>query len=328
MSGEEARGGLRALAARSWAFLRRPLVRRAFSVACFAAAVWLIWVQLSQFSIGDFVAALLATPAPAVGLSIALTAASYLCLSTTEWMALHAWGRRLSYWQAAQVAIPSYALTNSAGFSPATGTVMRVQLYARRGLGAGQSAKVAMLAGAAVTVSGLVAGGAMMLLKRRMFAAALHLPEALVVALALALVAPASLWFVTFTTRAPRWLGGAPERHLSPAQRMLGLAAGLGDWLFSCAALFVLLPDPRWQIFAGFLWAYIGGSVLSAATGVPGGIGVFEALMLLLTHIVARAHETAAALLLYRCIYSFGPLGLISVHGLLRRLRAAPAGRT
>jgi phosphatidylglycerol lysyltransferase len=327
MSSARGPGGLRALAGRVWALARRPIVRRVFSIVCFAAAVWLIWTQLAQISFGDFLTALLATPAPAVVASVALTLASYLCLSGTEWLSLRAWGLRLGYWQTAQVAIPSYALTNSAGFSPATGTVIRVQLYAPRGLTAAQSTQVAMLAGAAVTVSGIVAGGAMMLLRRRLFTQALHVPEALVIAAALALMAPASLWFAAFTRGAPRWLGGSPQRDLSVARRALGLAAGLGDWVFSCAALFVLLPRPQWQIFPGFFWAYIAGSVLSAATGVPGGVGVFEAIMLLLTHIVARAHETAAALLLYRCIYSFGPLGLISAYALLGRLRMARAGK-
>jgi phosphatidylglycerol lysyltransferase len=320
-------GRLRGLAARAWDFARQPLARRLFAVACFGLAVWLIWTQLAQISFSAFLAALFATPAPAVAASIVLTLASYLCLSGTEWLSLHAWGRRLGYWQAAQVAVPSYALTNSAGFSPATGTVIRVQLYRPHGLTAAQSAQVAMLAGAAVTLSGIVAGGAMMLLHSRFFAGALHVPQALIVVVALALMAPAALWFCAYTRWAPRWLGGAPTRHLTPASRAVGLAAGLGDWLFSCAALFVLLPQPQWEVFPGFFWAYIAGSVLSAATGVPGGVGVFEAIMLLLTHIVARAHETAAALLLYRCIYSFGPLALIAAYGLARRLHAAHRGQ-
>lgn len=90
----------------------------------------------------------------------------------------------------------------------------------------------------------------------------------------------------------------------------MGLLAGLGDWLFSGAALFILLPTPELAVFPTFLAAYVAGSLLSAATGVPGGIGVFEAIVLALATLFAQVHETAAALLLYRCIYSLGPLSI------------------
>src|SRR5690606_15144406 len=81
------------------------------------------------------------------------------CLAGSEWLALRALGHRLRLRDAALVAAPAYAVTNSAGFSPATGTMFRLQAYRRYGLDAKASAAVALVAGAAVTVSGFVTAG-------------------------------------------------------------------------------------------------------------------------------------------------------------------------
>jgi uncharacterized membrane protein YbhN (UPF0104 family) len=310
-----------------WAALRAPWVRRLLSVVFFAIAAVLIYRQVSTITVSAFLAALAATNPFAIALSIVLTGASYLCLSGTEWLSLQALSHRLSYRQAAMVAIPAYALTNTAGFSPATGTALRLQLYARHGLSAGQSAAVAMLAGSAVSLSGLVAAGLLMVAAPSAFAAALHGRIWAALLVGAALLAPAGLWFWAFTPRAPRWLGGGHPSLPVGRIRLVGLLAGVGDWLFSGAALFALLPHPHLSTYPTYLAVYIAGCLLSAATGVPGGIGVFEAIVLGLSTMFSQVHETAAALLLYRCIYSLGPLSLFGMFTAARRAWRATGKR-
>ena len=303
-----------------WRAFRAPPVRRATATLFFLAAIYLVYRQVSTISWSDFQQALASTTVSAVLASIGLTLCSYACLSGTEWLSLRALGHSLSYRAAALVAVPSYALTNSAGFSPATGTLMRVRLYARRGLSAAASTQVAMLAGASVTLSGLVAGGVALLARASVYARVLHTPTSVVLFGGVLLLLPATLWFVAFAGRnGPPWLGRTQKSEIRLRDRLLGLCAALGDWFSSCAALFALFPHARWGVFPGFLGVYVAGSLLSAATGVPGGVGVFEAFMLMSTSIVAHAHETAAALVLYRCLYSLGPLAIVACLGTLRR---------
>jgi phosphatidylglycerol lysyltransferase len=257
-----------------------------------------------------------------VAASALLTALSYTCLSTTEWLSARAVGHPVSFATAVKVAVPAYALTNSAGFSPVTGTALRLQLYRRHGLSAGQAASVAMVAGTAVTLSGIVALGICFLIDPAIAADAIHGPNWAATVVALVLITPAGLWFAAFSRRGPKWLGGHHVRGLSWRLRGLGLTAGLGDWLFSGLALLALLQTWSPGILLAFLAAYIAGCLLSAATGVPGGIGVFEAIVLSLTAVVSQVHETAAALLLYRFMYSLLPLSLVGATALVRRLRA------
>lgn len=311
---------------RIWSRTVRPLLSAIF----FLASAWLLWRQLRHLSWAAFVGALAATSPGAVLFSAALAIGSYACLAGTERLALAALGHRFKYRDAARVAVPAYALTNTAGFSPATGTLFRVQMYRRYGLDAGASAMVALVAGAAVTVSGVVSAGLMLLLAPVGLGQALQQPAIRMFALGVVLILPAALWFVAFTPRSPAWLGGGRTSLPDRRTRAFGLAAGLGDWLFSSAALFVLMPNAGLTVFPAFFCAYIAGSLVSAATGVPGGIGVFEAIVLTLTALMTQAHETAAALLLYRCIYSLGPLaiwGLLSLTHPWIRTRGERAAR-
>lgn len=305
-----------------WAALRSPWAHRLLSATFLLIAAVLIYRQVSTITVSAFLAALAATNPLAIALSIVLTGASYLCLSGSEWLALQALSHRLSYRQAVMVAVPAYALTNTAGFSPATGTALRLQLYARRGLSAGQSAAVAMLAGSAVSLSGPVAAGLVIVAAPSAFATAFHGPIWIALLVGAVLLAPAGLWFWAFTPHAPRWLGGGHAALPAARTRLVGLLAGIGDWLFSGAALFALLPHPQLSTYPTYLAVYIAGCLLSAITGVPGGIGVFEAIVLALSGLFSQVHETAAALLLYRCIYSLGPLSLYGMFtGARRALR-------
>jgi phosphatidylglycerol lysyltransferase len=298
------------------------LVRRGLSALFFAAALYLIWRQLSGISWGAFLIALAATSPWAIGASLLLTACSYACLSLTERLCALALGHPLSLAQAARIAVPSYALTNSAGFSPVTGTALRLQLYGRLGIRPRSATAIAVLAGTAVTLSGVVALGICFLLDPASAARAIHGPRVLVLAASAVMISLAALWFIAFSRQAPRWLGGGRGTDLALERRAVGLAAGLGDWLFSGLALFVLLQTTPLAGAPAFLAAYVAGCLLSAATGVPGGVGVFEAIVLGLSAVVSQAHETAAALLLYRCIYSLLPLSGVGALSAWRAFRA------
>jgi phosphatidylglycerol lysyltransferase len=308
---------------RSASVFRAPWVRRALSAAFFVAAAVLIYRQVAGISADDFIASLAATGLAAVSTSIALTVCSYLCLAGTEWLSVRLLGHGLTFRQAATVAVPAYALTNSVAFGLAAGAALRLQLYGRVGLSARQSAAVTMLSAAAVTLSAVVTVGLVMVAAPGAFSAAVHGSAWSVAVLGAVLIAPAALWFVTFRRRSPAWLGGARPAGSLGRTRLLGLLAGLGDWLFSSAALFALLPEPRLANYPTFMASYVAGVVVGAASGVPGGVGVFEAIVLTLSSVFGQVHETAAALLLYRCIYSLGPLGVFGVIAGMRRLLAS-----
>ena len=98
-------------------------------VAALCTAGWLIHRELKDWSWSAFLHALHATPAPSLAAAALLTPLSYACLGITEWYALQTLGHRQSWRRACWTALAAYALSNSLGFSWATGTAARLRLY-------------------------------------------------------------------------------------------------------------------------------------------------------------------------------------------------------
>src|ERR1019366_317524 len=130
------------------------------------------------------------------------------------------------------VAFASYAFSNSLGFSLATGTAMRLRLYSSWGLTAAEIAVVALLAGAAVTLAGIVTAGMMLLPYPALFAKAFSSPTWLIQGVGIVLLTPAVLWVVIFRGH-DGILRGAAVHPPNLAGRSLALVAGVADWALS-----------------------------------------------------------------------------------------------
>jgi uncharacterized membrane protein YbhN (UPF0104 family) len=104
--------------------------------------------------------------------------------------------------------------------------------------------------------------------------------------------------------RVARW-SFAPLPFLTS---LLQIAVSLADWILSGAALFVLLPGSHPVAFFGFFGLFILSQIAALIAQVPGGLGVFEAVMLATLVPPLSASALFGALLAYRAMYFFLPL--------------------
>ena len=287
--------------------LAARVLRTVFALAVLGVAVWAILRAVRDTSLAQIATALAGIPAWALGAALALTAISYACLATTEVILVRVMGFKVPRCRSALTSAAAFAASNSLGFSLASQGAVRLRGYGPAGLTHGQIARLTLVVSLAVTLSGIVTAGLTMAAAPLVFAHALGRSVIVICAVALLLMSPAGLWVLAFRGSGPAWLGGGTAAPPTRKARTLGLGLGLGDWLASGAALFVLVPQPTLTGLAIFLVVFVIGSLVSAASGVPGGLGVFEAIVISLTPLVAQTHETAAALLVYRVIYSLRP---------------------
>jgi phosphatidylglycerol lysyltransferase len=283
-----------------------PAVRVALALIAVAVALWLVRDQLQQISLSALLAALRATPPFSIALSALFTGLSFACLGVVEWQALKIVGRPQAPWRVAVASFASNAISIVMGFGVVSGTAVRLRTYAFAKLKATEIGRLVVLVQVATVLSGIVALGASLL---RWLPRALERSSDgwLILARDVALLAPIALWFVLF--RAP---GSEAHPSRTVLDRFVALAAGLGDWVFSGAALFVLsrfVVSPHdIGAFDSFMTVFCLGSLIGSISGVPGGLGILEAVMLAFQTRRHHAHETAAALILYRAIYFLGPL--------------------
>ncbi|MEN3748714.1 bifunctional lysylphosphatidylglycerol flippase/synthetase MprF [Sphingomonas sp. HF-S3] len=257
--------------------------------------------------------------------AVLLTAASYLMLTFYDVLALRIVGKPLPYRTAALASLTSYTLSHNFGFALLTGGSARYRVYSAAGLETPDIVRV--IATASVTFwAGIfvMAGVALSVHGGRLDLAGLAIPGAVqrglgLVILAAALAVLCLLRGGNHEVRVLRWRFNLPGRTQALAQ----IAISALDLAAASAALLVLVPGASAGQFPIFFLGYALAIIAALVTHVPGGVGVFEAVIIAVMPGVEPSH-ILAALILYRVVYYILPLivaaAMLAIHE-RRRLR-------
>ncbi|MFZ5704742.1 MAG: bifunctional lysylphosphatidylglycerol flippase/synthetase MprF [Pseudomonadota bacterium] len=259
--------------------------------------------------------------------ALALTAASYLALTLYDVLALRTIGRPLPWRTAALASFASYTISHNLGLGLITGGSARFRIYTKAGLAPGDVARVVAIASGTFWLGVFaVTGGALLLGGASRTTAMLGLPPgsghvagAVVTAAIVGL-----LLFRLFGPRTIRLFGWSVPLPSSPLLAAQMLVAAI-DLAAAAAALFVLVPSASPELMPAFFVAYALAMITALITHVPGGLGIFEA-VILATLPVDKA-GLAAALIAYRLLYYILPLALGVLLLTLREGRDRRLGR-
>lgn len=308
----------------------RPWVLAALGIGLACIVGLALHGLLRDVRYADVMAAVQVTSTLDIVLALLATAASFLALSGYDASSLKYAGVQVGRGTVVLTSFVAYALSNTIGLGPLTGGSVRMRMYAAAGLEPTQIAQVIVFNAAAFGL-GISAFGALGLLwGAPEVAALLHTPPGLLRAAAATtlVVLGAFIWQCSRTSTlrlGPSWTLRLPPAGL--AIRQLAISAlELGA---SAAVLWFLLPDDRIALptFIAFYAIAIAAGIISH---VPGGVGVFEAVMLIASGSRVPTDAMLGALLLYRGIYHVLPLVLATLVLVVYELRsgvAAPVGR-
>jgi uncharacterized membrane protein YbhN (UPF0104 family) len=117
--------------------------------------------------------------------------------------------------------------------------------------------------------------------------------------------------YVAWIAQRPRVVGRAGWSVTLPNTRLtlVQIAIGVLDLGLSGLALFVLLPAQNQNDIVAVIVAFVSSTLLAFASHAPGGLGVFDASMLLSLGQVGK-EQLIAALLLFRLLYYIVPFGV------------------
>ena len=257
----------------------------------------------------------LIAPGQAV-LALGLTAASYLALTFYDHVALRVIGRPLPWRTAALASFCSYTLSHNLGLSLLTGGSARYRIYSAAGLEAGDIARVVASASLSFWGGVFVMAGLVMAVHPAAIAlgaVVLPVPVQRGAGIAILLLSMILVAMVGRSGRAPVLMGwriALPSRGQALAQ--IGVASL--DLAAASAALFVLVPHADPALYPTFFLGYALAIIVALVSHVPGGLGVFEAVIVATLPDVDRP-SLLAALLAYRVIYYLLPLllGVIAI---------------
>lgn len=251
-------------------------------------------------------------PPARIAASVALTVASYLVLTGYDVVSLRILGRRVAYRTTALASFTSYIFSHNLGFAVVTGGAARWRIYRRHGLSLGEVAQIMVMTGVTFWMGVLLLLGIGFLLLPGAMAIggwqASHSFQAMLGAGIL--LALAGYVFLLHRRAGQRlhlfgWTLALPSPRTAAVQFLLAAM----DLSLATAALFVLVPELPAGSFPVVLVAYLLAFLAGLIAHAPGGVGVFEAMMLLAVPGVERS-ALFAGLLLFRFLYYLLPLAV------------------
>jgi len=274
----------------------------------FGAVAYILHGEIARLHFNRVFADLQAIPRAHVLAALGLTAASYCVISLYDVLALRYLRKRLRYARILFTSFIASAFGHTLGFSAFTGGAIRFRLYASAGITAVEVATIAAFVSLGIAIGLSTLAGISLFLSPAQAAAVLHLGHGLtflVGALLLAAVAAYALW--SSLSRGVIEIRGWALRAPGPAIGLPQVALGVIDLSLAGSVLWRLLPEGSHIAFIPFIGAYAIAIIAGIVSHVPGGIGVFETLMLLLLRGVPP-EALLGSLLAYRAVYYLVPL--------------------
>jgi phosphatidylglycerol lysyltransferase len=271
------------------------------SLALLGVMIWLLHRYLSVIAWSDVARAWSQLSAQRIAASLVCSAISLGMLALFDVIAARAVvGRRVSMRLSAFAGAVTQAVSNTLGFHAITGGAVRYRIYIAAGIEGGNIARIVTLAGLGVAMGFAISITAALCWQPSIAHGWGRGPG---IAMALGLLS-----LLVWLARRPRklrlwqWDLVFPSAGTAALQMLVGALEMAG----AIGALYVLLPAQIAPPFIDFLPIYVGAVVTGIISHTPGGIGVFEAIMLAAFPAPARA-DLLAALLCYRLTYNLLP---------------------
>ncbi|MEX1257957.1 MAG: lysylphosphatidylglycerol synthase domain-containing protein [Gemmatimonadota bacterium] len=282
------------------------------NLSLFGLAIWMVDRVVGEYPYARILGALREIPIGAMALSLLLTLAGYLALVGYDRVALLRTSHDIPLRRTAIPSFVSIAVSNSAPASVVTAGGLRYRLFRPLGVTGAEAAGMAVF-NMVTWLTGISTLAGLVLLIRNRWPSTL--------AGAAILLAPTTYFLMTHLARGPirmlRWTIPLPSGAVVRRQ----FAVSLTDWLLSSAALYVLIRGVAPVSYLGLLSAFFLAQTVTLSVPVPGGIGVFEAVVLLAIPEGETAPPVLAALFAYRVIYYLIPLvmagALLAARGIL-----------
>jgi len=305
------------------------------SLTIIAVALVVLYRILRDIDLDELIDAIEATDWRTLFIAALFVACGYLTLTFYDLFALRTIGRPdVPYRIAALSGFTSYAIGHNVGASVFSGGAVRYRIYSACGLSVIDVTKICFVAGLTFWLGNATVLGLGVLYNPQAARALDQLPlwsnrVLAVVILALLAAYVAWVWVKPRVIGREGWQVTLPGGPLT----LLQIAIGIVDLACCAAAMYMLVPDEPNLGFVTVAVIFVAATLLGFASHAPGGLGVFDAAMLVALWQFDK-EDLLAGLLLFRLLYYVVPFVLsLAVLGtreilLSRGMRRLPSAAT
>ncbi len=310
------------------------------SLAVIAAACYVLFHILRDIDVEKVLDAIRQIDNRNIVLAGLFVAAAYFTLTFYDLFAVRAIGRHdVPYRINALAAFTSYSVGHNVGASAFTGGAVRYRIYSGWDVNAIEVAKICFLAGLTFWLGNVAVLGLGIAYHPEAASAIDQLPPSINRALAFVVLLVLAL-YIAWVWSKPRhvgrgsWTVGLPNGPLT----LLQIGIGIVDLTFCALAMYMLVPSEPHVDFAVVAVVFVSATLLGFASHSPGGLGVFDAAMLVGLWQMDK-EALLAGMLLFRLLYYIVPFVisvlllaaremLLSARDKRTRTRAIAAART
>ena len=300
----------------------------AVSLTIIVIAVVVLYRILRDIDVEELIDALEATDWRTLIAAGAFVAAGYITLTFYDLFALRTIGRtEIPYRVAALAGFTSYAVGHNVGASVFSGGAVRYRIYSAWGLSVIEVTKICFVAGLTFWLGNATVLGLGILHAPQAARAIDQLPpwanRVLAVILLVLLAA-----YVAWVWVKPRVIGRDGWQVTLPGGplTLLQIAIGIVDLACCAAAMYMLVPDEPNLGFVTVAVIFVAATLLGFASHAPGGLGVFDAAMMVALWQFDK-EDLLAGLLLFRLLYYIIPFVIsLAILG-VRELRLGRSSR-
>jgi uncharacterized membrane protein YbhN (UPF0104 family) len=278
------------------------------SVAIIAVAVVVLVHMLRDIDIDEVIKALKAIDSRHIAAAGLFVAGGYFTLTFYDWFALRTIGRtEIPYRIAALSGFTSYSVGHNIGATVFTGGAVRYRIYSHYGLDAVEVAKICFVAGLTFWLGNATVLGLSVAYTPHAAGPIDQLPAWLNRCIAIAILM-VLVSYITWVWSAPREIGQGEWKVKLPngPSTLLQICIGILDLGCCALAMYMLLPNEPNVGFITLVVVFVSATLLGFASHAPGGLGVFDAAMLLALWEFNK-EDVLAGLLIFRVLYYLVP---------------------
>ncbi|MBX9823768.1 MAG: lysylphosphatidylglycerol synthase domain-containing protein [Xanthobacteraceae bacterium] len=300
----------------------------ALSILIIAVAAVVLYRKLHNINVSKVVTAMATVEYRDVAISALFVALGYFTLTFYDLFALRTIGRKdVPYRVAALAGFTSYSVGHNVGASVFTGGAVRYRIYSSWGLDAIEVAKICFIAGLTFWLGNITVLGFGFAYHPEAASAIDQLPLWINRTLGIAALA-VLVGYIAWVWKTPRVIGRQNWQVQLPngPLTLLQILIGIIDLTCCALAMYVLVPNEPHIVFIDVAVIFITATLLGFASHSPGGLGVFDAAMLIALW-QYDAEELLAGLLIFRLLYYILPFTLALATLGIRELALHMAGR-
>jgi uncharacterized membrane protein YbhN (UPF0104 family) len=281
------------------------------SVVIIAVAAVVLYRKLHNINIGKVLNAMATVEYSDVAIAGFFVALAYFTLTFYDLFALRTIGRKdVPYRIAALGGFTSYSVGHNVGASVFTGGAVRYRIYSHWGLDAIEVAKLCFIAGLTFWLGNVTMLGVGFVYHPAAASDIDQMPLWFNRGLGIVALVALTL-YVAWVWRTPRVIGRQnwEVRLPSGPLTLLQIVIGIVDLSCCALAMYMLVPNEPHIQFVDVAVIFIAATLLGFASHSPGGLGVFDATMLIALW-EFDAEELLAGLLIFRLLYYITPFAL------------------